>query len=498
MATNSLANRLKVLVQGVRGNDKGLATTATFNPSATNNILALPAYREHLTDIFANRQNLDSRALIQDLFRTDPDMSAAVNAFLTVADTPFRYLVKDINGQVDRPGQEMVAQLINALTKRFDYSKGYKNVKSMSAIGEDFRYMTLLRGGIGAELVMSKDFLPVELRQVDMGKIEWFEKAPAQFTPQQRALNGTLISLDVPNFFCTWFRRDPTNVYTYSPFVSAINTIAARQQVINDLYRIMNLTGFPRMEVTVLEEVVMKSAPIDVKMDPVKTRAFLDAALGSITTKISNIRADQAFVHYDSVEAGIMNEKSSMTLNIDSIINTLNAQNQAGLRTMATIIGRGTSGVNTATVEARVFSLNAQAINKPIADILSQALTLGLRLQGSESYVEGRFDDVELRPSTELEPQLVMKATRLKTDLSLGILTDEEYHLEMYNRLPPPGAPVLSGTGFLNAATGKPPKAAGGSSKTTDQASGPMNRAAQPQGKSAPARDNNAGANKTK
>lgn len=497
MATNSLANRLKVLLPGKKGNDKGVSSTETFNPSSTNNILSLPAYREHLTDIFTNRTSLDSRALIQDLFRNDTDMSAAVNAFLTVADTPFRYLVKDINGQVDRPGQEMMAQLLNALTKRFDYSKGFKKVMSISAISEEFRYMLLLRGGIGAELVVTKEFLPAELRQVDMGKIEWFEKAPAQFTPQQRAPSGAIISLDVPNFFATWFRKDPTGIYTYSPFVSAINTIAARQQVINDLYRIMNITGFPRMEVKVLEEVVMKNAPPDVRMDPVKVRAYLSAALSQVTSQINNIRPDQAFVHYDSVEASIMNEKSSMTLNIDSIINTLNAQNQAGLRTMATIIGRGTTGVNTATVEARVFSLNAQAINKPIADLLSQSFTLALRLQGSESFVECQYADVELRPETELEPNKVMKATRLKTDLSLGIITDEEYHLEMYGRLPPPGAPTLSGTNFLNPVSGNAADA-GGSSSITDQASGPMNRAAQPGNKSAPARDNNAGANKTK
>lgn len=493
MATNSLANRLKVVVAKIRGSDQGVATTETFNKSNTSNVLSGPAYRDHLTDIFSNRTNLDSRALIQDLFRNDPDMSAAVNAFLTVADTKFKYLVKDITGQVDRAGQEMMDQLLNALTKRFDYSKGFKIVQSINAIAEDFRYMILLRGAIGTELVVTKEFLPAKLQQVDMGKVEWFEKAPGQYTPQQKALTGESISLDIPNFFCTWFRRDPTGIYSYSPFISAINTIAARQQVVNDLYRIMNVTGFPRMEVEILEEVVMKSAPPDVKMDPEKTRNFLNAALATVTVQINNLRSDSAFVHYDSVKPKTMNEKSAMSINIDSVIETLNSQNQAGLRTMATIIGRGTSGVNTATVEARVFSLNAQAINKPIADLLSQAFTLALRLNGSESYVEGSFEDVELRPETELEPQKVMKATRLKTDLSLGIITDEEYHLQMYGRLPPAGAPVLSGTNFLNAQTG-----ADASSKTTDQNSSPLDRAAAPEGKSAPARDNNAGANKTK
>jgi uncharacterized protein YfeS len=491
---NSIANFLKVILPSKKANEKGASQTSTYNPSSSDQILSMPTYRDHLTDIFSSRTSDDSRTLIKNLMRHDPDMSAATNAFLTVADTPLRYIVRDpTTEQVDPAGQLLMGQIINAMTKRADYSKGFQIKPSISAICEAFRYMILARGGIGTELVINKEFLPTELRQVDMGSVEWFEKLPGQFTPQQSTLNGQKISLDFPNFFVAWFRRDPTDIYTYSPFVSAINTIAARQQVINDLYRIMNLTGFPRMEVEVLEEVVMKSAPPDVKMDPVKTRQFITAAIGQVTSQVNNIRPDQAFVHTDAIQPKIMNEKSSMSINIDSVIKTLDAQNQAGLRTMATVIGRGDSGVNTATVEARVFSLNAAAINKPIADVLSAAFTLALRLNGSQSYVEFTFDDVELRPTTELEPNLSMRATRLKTDLSLGIITDEEYHLKMYNRLPPTGAPKLSGTNFLNPATGT---SADSSTKTTDKNSNPNDRAAQTKEKAAPARDNKTGANK--
>jgi hypothetical protein len=115
---------------------------------------------------------------------------------------------------------------------------------------------------------------------------------------------------------------------------------------------------------------------------------------------------------------------------------------------MATIIGRGESGVNTASVEARVFSLNAQALNTPVADFLSQVLTMALRFTGSESYVECKFQDVEMRSTTELETQLLVRSQRLKDDLALGLISDSEYHLMVYNRLPPEGTPQLSGTNF--------------------------------------------------
>lgn len=451
MAT-SILTALKVLLPSRKANPAGTVVTPTFNAGATGAILAIPQYREHLTDIFTNRSSLDSRALLQNLFITDPDVSASVNAFLTVADTRPVFVVRDALGVIDRPGQQTLMQLITALTTRMDYSKGFKIVQSLTAICEACRYMLLLRGAIGGELVISKALLPAEIRLADMGKVEWFEIAPAQFVPQQRSLTGEIISLDIPTFFANWFRKDPTKIYTYSPFVSAINTIAARQQVVNDLYRIMQLTGYPRMSLQVLEEVLIKNAPPGSIDTPEARKNYISAQLTTIKSSVANIRADQAFIHTDSVVPGMLNEKSpAMSVDVSSVITVLNSQNQAGLRTMATIIGRGESGVNTASVEARIFSLNAQALNEPIADFLSQIFTFALRLSGSESHVECYFEPVEMRSQTELETQMLVRSQRLKSDLSLGLITDDEYHLWMYGRLGADGAPVLSGTNFDTA-----------------------------------------------
>src|SRR3546814_1614486 len=45
-----------------------------------------------------------------------------------------------------------------------------------------------------------------------------------------------------------------------------------------------------------------------------------------------------------------------------------------------------------------------------------------------------------------------MRASRLRNELSLGTITDEEYHLEIFGRPAPAGAPQLSGTNFLKPA----------------------------------------------
>jgi hypothetical protein len=235
--------------------------------------------------------------------------------------------------------------------------------------------------------------------------------------------------------------------------VSSINTVAARQQVINDLYRIMQVTGFPRMDVTIMEEVLKKNANSETQQDATKMRAFIDGEVARIQGAVASLRADQALVHTDSVDFKIANEKNPANgLDISSVISALNAMNQAGLRSMATILGRGESGVNTASVEARIFSMNAEALNVPVAECLSQILTMALRVvTKTDARVECKFRGVELRPELELEPMRVMKASRLRQDLSDGIISDDEYHLEMYGRIRPDTAPELSGTDFMSS-----------------------------------------------
>lgn len=310
--------------------------------------------------------------------------------------------------------------------------------------------MVLLRGGIGAELVLDKAFVPSEIRNVDMASVQWFEKQPGVYKPvQKKAGIETDISLDIPTFFVSYYRRDPTTVYSKSTFVAAINTIAARQQVINDLYRIMQKTGYPRLDIKVVEEILMKSAPANLKGDTVKLQQWSNDQMARIRASFENIRADQAIIHPDSIEPSILNEKNpGVGVDIGSVIETLNAQNQAGLKTMSTVIGRGAQGVNTGSVEARIAAMNADELNQPVSEILGRVFSFILHQAGYQGFCEVNFAKAELRPTTELEPQMALRAARLRTDLSLGLITDDEYHLWMHGRLRPDSAPELSGTNF--------------------------------------------------
>lgn len=427
----------------------GTSLTDTYK-SGNSETLSAPSYRDHLTDIYSSRQASNAQELLKDLFKTDPDCSAAVNAYLTTSNTDLMFIVRDAEGNLSQEGTRLLFQIINKITRRTDYTLGYQWKTSLNALREEFKYMLLLRGSIGAELVVDKLLQPFSIRNVDMYYIRWFEKKPGEYKPQQETTeSGEKINLDIPTFFTTSFRRDPTSPYTNSYFISAINIIAARQQVINDLYRIMNITGYPRVDITVMEEVAMKNAPAAIKDKPQELKSWISNLVQSVANKLNSIAPGQPISHTDSVSMKMLNEKNpGASLQIQEVIDTLNAQNQAGLKAVSSFLGRGNSGVNTASVEAQIFSMNARELNQPVDYILSELFTLALRLSGFDGIVEIESKPINLKPEIELEAQLTMKQSRLSEALSLGLISDEEFHIMMFGRIPLTNYPKLSGTNF--------------------------------------------------
>lgn len=446
-------DRLEFLLPKKKQKAGGQAATPGYNPD--NATLTLPVYTQHRTSLFNSRLSDDSRTMLNELVRHDPDVSAAIFAFGTISGSAKMQVVAyDQDGEVSPEGVAIAKSLEQRLFATQDYSVGYSSKKSKKQFLDDLRYATLLRGAYGFELVYDKKLEPVELRTIDMAEIEWEEDKIGEYKPFQKVQGqNDPTSLDIPTFFTEKFHQNPNSIYSYSTFVSSINTIAARRQVIDSLYRIMNITGYPRVTLKVVEAALLENAPPGQRSDPEKKRQFVDSQLNALRAVFANIRPEQAFVHTDAVEAKILNEKNpGASLEINEVIATLDAQNQAALKTMPAVIGKGSSA-NTASTETRLFALSCDSLNETLASGISRAFTLAARIAGFQGHIEVSFTPIELRPTLELEPHLTMKSSRLKQDLSLGILSDTEYHLAMYGRLPAKGSVPLSGTNFLEQKT---------------------------------------------
>lgn len=426
----------------------------TYDANSRDGKISVPDFNQHTQDIFETRVANDSRTLMAEMFVHDSDLSAAVNGYLTLANTKLMMWVTDpATGDINRDLTMSLTAMMTALTEPFDYSLGFQLKPDLPTTTEEMRYMTLLRSGVGTELVLDKQLTPMRLENVDLATVQWIEKNPGEFKPFQidKATNKE-ISLDIPSFWVAFHRRDPTKIYQSGNFVAAINSIAARQLVINELYSIMRMTGYTRMTVEVVEEVIIRNAPVSLRTDPVKLRTYMNERLNAIGASLQGLKSGAPFVHWDSVKPNILNDKNpGAAMDIRPVIDVLNQQQQAALKTMPTVLGRGQNG-QVAGAEARYAAMCADELNKPVAANLRRAAQFMLQIQGIAGIVHCQFLPAELRPDLELEPQRVMKSSRLKDDLSLGLITDDQYHMEMYGRPAPASSPQLSGTGFMDPA----------------------------------------------
>lgn len=443
-------NVVAILLPKGKGKKDGVSFPPGYNPRTAD--IAAPRYRDHLTDLYNSRTANDARTLLESLVNHDPDVSSAMHSYLTIAESAqLDFLAYDANGDVDPEGIKLAGQIITTLTSVYDYTQGYSKKVSLNATASELRYMALLRGCTDVELVLDKTFVPTELRIIDGKTVFWRSSKPGVLEPFQRPEGSNdEIDLNIPTYFTSRFHQSPTSVYTNSPFVAAINAIAARTEVINELYRIMRVVGYPRLDIKILEDVIAQNAPPIVRSDAAKLRGHVEAEVAKIAGAISTIRSDQAFVHSSATEAKVINDKNpGAGMQIQQVIDVLDAQNQSALKVMPAVVGKS-SNLQTASTEARLFAMSADALNRIVADTFSQALTLAARLSGYQGRIEARYRSVEMRPVLELEPQLTMRGARLREELSLGTITDIEYHMQMFGRPPPAGSPQLSGTGFLN------------------------------------------------
>lgn len=226
MADSILNGLGTILLPKGKGAKGGKGAAPGFRPSQPT--MSAPTYREHLNDIYSTRVANDSRELIVTLANFDPDISAAINAFLSVAGSVdpavYAYNEKD---EIDVDGIAMGQQLLALLTTTQDYSLGFSNKPTVDALCTNHRYMMLLRGGSAAELVLDKAYVPSELRMVDPATLTWEQTASGVYKPTQTPTGSNVkIDLNIPTFFTSNFHQSPLDIYTHSTFVSAINTIA--------------------------------------------------------------------------------------------------------------------------------------------------------------------------------------------------------------------------------------------------------------------------------
>ncbi len=390
-------------------------------------------------------------SVIQAIRQLSEDEGVTSNAIFSasaIANTKIKATAYYTNtAQFNPEATELVKSIIASMDTLNDYTEKFSDRPTL----RQFIEMSLLdlqkTSGLGCELVLTKDRLPSHLQLVSYETIEWKSDGKGGRYPIQKVKGKKDIDLNLANFWVAELNKDPTQSYAVPLLRAALNISITNHEFIEDMRRTVNRTGHSRLIVTLDAKKISETAPDDIKDSPEKLLQYLSTFQTSISNSLSELTPEDSLVVFDNTEVEVADIGGSKSDYVP-LMKTLNNMQATSLKTPSSVIGLRSEGSQSlSNIEALTYIKMLTALQGPVTDVLSRALTLAVRLYGVEAYVKVEFEPINLRPEDELEAYKTMKQTRQLQLLSLGIWTQQQYCHEAgipYR----PDMPDLSGTMF--------------------------------------------------
>lgn len=424
------------------------------------------------------RQGATTLKVIQDLTRVNPDLSAAVSAFLRVG-IPEKYAAYAYNpdGSFNRDATALANQILLRFDTLPDYTTGFAQTSTIRSLSESLGKELIQSGGAAMELVLDKSRLPNRFQAIPTGSLEFYPDDKG-LNPKQ-VVSGVRIDLDQPTFFYTSLDQPLLTAYPVSPVESAIQPVLASLTFLNDLRRVCARHVYPRYDIMVDDEKLRARITPDIASDSEKLANYYNTILAEVETTINNLGVEDALLHFDFMSVKYIEGGNTDVPNTFSAVKDIyDSKISTGSKVMPSILGHSSASQNIASTETMLFLMSANGmVRLKLQELYSKALTLAVRLFGLDTIVQFRFDDIDLRPANELEAFKAMKQSRLLEQLSLGFMSDDEVCLMLTGGLTPPGYKPLSGTMFKTTSTSNSNPYSGSS---TGDGGGALNQSLRP------------------
>lgn len=408
------------------------------------------------TDITATyRFSRDTSQTLRNLVRGNPDLAGAVSAHLRIG-IPEKYIPPAYNpdGSFNVDATRFCMELLARIDKQPGYETGFSSTGSIRSCSEAMAFELVVEGALACELVLNKARQPSHFAPVAVPAIKFYDdhsQGTKTLRPVQ-VVGGEEIDLDIPNFFMVWLDPSLLDAYPHSPIESAQQPVLAGTTFLQQLRRLCERHVFPRYDISIDVEKLKAHMTEEQLLDEEKKAAFMNGVFESVEDMINNLGVEEAMIHYDFIMVEfVKGQDGDVPATFDTVKDIYNGKIATGAKSMGTILGHGGESQNIASTETMLAMLTSNGmVRLKLQEAYSKMLTMSCRLMGMDVTVNFEFDDIDLRPAMELEAFRAQKQSRLKEQLSLGIIDDDEFSLRVTGRLPRPGHTPLAGTMFMD------------------------------------------------
>ncbi len=436
-------------------------TSPATNPNKGDVIPNTTLYRL-MNETAANYRTATSVAsLLRHLARAEGPISTATHNIVQVANCDHLITARDsVTHEFSPEGTALANSILASMGTLYDFTEGFSTKKSIEVLKSHMLREVVLTGAIATELVLNKVRLPERMQVVPYETLELVSDGKGGYYPQQRISGqNDATSLDIATFWLSYMQQDANSVYAFSMMDSALKLIIYFEEFMEDVRRSIRNNGHTRTVVTLDLEKLTKTAPTEIRRDAVKMKAWMESVQAGVQAQLQALSPQDALVMFDLGKAENLQAGLGSKVDYTPLMGALAGMYATAMKTPPSAIGLRLEGGSQAlgNIESLIFIKSCKAVQTPVEEVLSRALTLSTRLYGVDVYVEFQFKPINLRPETELQAFYTMEKQAILENLSLGFITDD-YAAHLLGTGPrPASAPPLSGTMF-----------AGGGAKSTD------------------------------
>lgn len=385
-----------------------------------------------VTQLEHSRMSADD--LLDILPDIHPDVGLGFWNMNRLGSAGFTYTVKDNQGQDDEAGKEILDNLLDRINERFGGIDGLLVQWIQSAYG---------RGAVCGEVSLTDDLKDIrDFHAVNPRTVEFrYDSLTGELLMYHKPKSGPEVLLNPEKFWYVPIDPAIDDPYGRSPVAPALQEVWFDISIISDLRKVVHHQGWPRIDIKVIEEVLVNSAPQGIKSNPKELREWLDDRLFDIQEAYNDIGPDDSFVHYDAVEIGTYGgSPTGRMMDINQVVRAIERRMIKALKQLPILMGSNEGTTEThGTVQWTIFVEGLKSLQNPIKHILSRMMGLALEVYGHQGRVEIEFD--ALRTTDRLLDAQAEQAeiSNAAEKYNQGWQSWEESAIEITGSAPPEG-----------------------------------------------------------
>ncbi len=348
-----------------------------------------------------NRSILETLRLIHEesealdfLKRVHPDVSMALWNFLRLSNQGHQMHFYDTK---DKRMHEVESK----------WSQFAARVNEVSNAGLDgmmdiLHQMAFMRGAQAIEVEVNEQRTDIyDVHPVVPQTIEWRAEernGRKVWIPYQRQMMKE-VSLEKgkANFFWVPTDPDPDDPRGNLIMAPVLQAIDFQMQIFQDLAAVLHHQGWPRNDVKILLERMMKAMPPEIQANPKKQREWLKERWNEIKETMENMEPDSDYIHFDDIEIDMaQGGNANRSLDVRAIAELVDQQTFGGAKQMSIFMNRNAGVTETwGTVQFMIFCSGIASVQRGSKRLIEEVARLWLRVSGIQSRPEFTHNKVD-------------------------------------------------------------------------------------------------------